>query len=134
MYRLQMIESDKPTYENATKAQVRIEHGGGWRLFMKAPTSHRSGMYAVTTSQMREYPRTILAEAFLLAKIGNPKGARNQLQALQSIVCESDDALLGADIELVDAHIRVYEDRALSDADSKRLTQLLLALSADDLI
>ncbi|MDH3742918.1 MAG: hypothetical protein OER56_15115, partial [Hyphomicrobiales bacterium] len=131
-----MIERDKPTAELANQVDARIEHNGGWRLFMKVPSSHRCGATEKTTSQLRKYPRTALAEAFLLAKIGNPIGARDRLQALQSLVCgsTSDDASLGADIVLVDTHIRVYEDRALSEADSKRLTHLLLTLPADDLI
>ena len=70
----------------------------------------------------------------MLAKIGNPKGARDRLEALQPLVGAFDDASLDADIVLVDTHIRVYEDRPLNDAASKRLTQLLLTLPSDDRI
>lgn len=129
-----MIELDKPTDAKSIQALVRIEHGGGWRLFMKAPTSYRSGMNAVAASQMQKFPRTVLAEAFLLAKIGNLLGARDRLEDLQPLLSASDNSSLDADIVLVDTHIRVYEDRALSKADSKRLTELLSTLPADDLI
>lgn len=129
-----MIEANEPTAGPEIRGSTHIEGGGGWRLFMKAPTSHQCGINSKSTSQTQKYPRTALAEAFLLAKIGDPMGARDRLEALQPLVSPHDDALLDADIVLVDTHIRVYEDRALSEADSKRLTQLLLTLPAEDLI
>ena len=129
-----MLEADEPMTEMETLENTRFERSGGWRLFMKVPTSHRSSITAKSTSKIREFPRTVLAEAFLLAKIGNPLGARERLEALQLVVNASNDASLDAEMALVDTHVRVYEDRALSDADSKRLGQLLLTLPADDLI
>lgn len=129
-----MLEADEPMTEMETLENTRFERSGGWRLFMKVPTSHRSSITAKSTSKIREFPRTVLAEAFLLAKIGNPMGARERLEALQLVVNASNDASLDAEMALVDTHVRVYEDRALSDADSKRLGQLLLTLPADDLI
>ena len=129
-----MIEADEPATGPGILGNAHIEGGGGWRLFMKAPTSHQCGINSKSTSQTQKYPRTALAEAFLLAKIGDPTGARDRLEALQHLVRPHDDALLDADIVLVDTHIRVYEDRALSEADSKRLTQLLLTLPAEDVI
>lgn len=129
-----MIEADESKTGPDVAEYARIEQEGGWRLFMKAPTSHRCRINTKSRSQIRKYPRTALAEAFLLAKIGNPKGARDRLEALQPLVGAFDDASLDADIVLVDTHIRVYEDRPLNDAASKRLTQLLLTLPSDDRI
>lgn len=129
-----MIEADESKTGPDVAENVRIEREGGWRLFMKAPTSHRCRINTKSGSQIRRYPRTAMAEAFLLAKIGNPKGARDRLEALQRLVSASDDASLAADIVLVDTHIRVYEDRPLNVAASRRLTQLLLTLPADDLV
>lgn len=113
-----------------------IEVNGGWRVYMSAPTTRGLGNAVKDADHVLKFPQAALASAFLLAKMGQPIAAREQLDFWDSVVTEDTPtrAILESDFILVDSHVRVYEDRALSEADSTRLTVLLSALPNDDLI
>ncbi|MFT5048388.1 MAG: LuxR family maltose regulon positive regulatory protein [Porticoccaceae bacterium] len=122
--------------DSSESAEERLESMGGWRVYIKAPVALISGSAATVPSQARKYPRATIATAFLLAKMGDAIGARKRLNLLQP---NGDgrmhrDNSIAADLILVDTHVKVYEDRALTEADSMRLTQLLSTLPADDLL
>ena len=114
----------------------QIEDGCDWRTYMRAPTWLVADTAATTPNRPETSAQASLASAFLLAKIGDPIGARETLKSLQLARDENAPgvALLASDVLLVDAHIRVYEDRALTEDDSARLTQLLSTLPAQDLV
>jgi ATP/maltotriose-dependent transcriptional regulator MalT len=113
-----------------------IERDGGWRIYMQRPTKIDVGIVPQNAAYVRKYPQATLASAFLLAKMGDPTGARERLDFLKVAVAESCsmNLSLDADIVLVDAHVRVYEDRSLSEADTLQLTRLLSTLRSDDLV
>ena len=87
------------------------------------------GLDAIATDRPGDgvSPQAMLASAFVLAKIGDPTGAREQLRHMTSATNETDPAVgtHAADLLLVDAHVRVYEDRALTEEHSTRLKRLL---------
>ncbi|MEH6728783.1 MAG: hypothetical protein V7703_21775, partial [Hyphomicrobiales bacterium] len=87
-----------------TWSDADIENQGGWRVHMRAPTTHGLGNVAKEAAQIRKFPRAALATAFILAKMGNPIGARELLDFLQSVIAEDTqaDALLESDFSLVD--------------------------------
>ena len=122
--------------ERKISTSGQIEEVNDWRSYMKAPATLVTDKAAVDTARIGEFPQAALASAFLLAKIGDPIGARERLNILE--VATDKNALsvdfLAPDILLVDAHVRVYEDRALTEEDSTRLTQLLSTLPANDLV
>lgn len=130
-----VIETTK-IVEQAALDDTRIEQSGGWRLYMKMPATLRLGNAVTDASYVRKFPRATLADAFLLAKMGDPVKARERLDFLQSVLCEGtcENSSLNPDIMLVDAHVRVYEDRPLTEANSRELTHLLSVLPADDLV
>ena len=117
-------------------ADERLENAGGWRIYMKAPVALVHGSASTVPAHVRKYPRAALATAFLLAKMGDAIGARERLNLLESTADETmhRDTSFASDLVLVDTHVKVYEDRALTEADSMRLTQLLSTLPADDML
>ena len=114
---------------------AHIERNGGWRTYMKMPTNIEVGKSPENAAYVRKFPRATLASAFLLAKMGDPSGARKLLDFLKIAVgeCSFKDTSISTDFVLVDAHVRVYEDRSFSKTDSRQLTSLLSTLPADDL-
>lgn len=129
-----MIKSKTQTPRQTTSypGKKSIEDND-WRVYMRAPAALATDN--TDPAHISEFPQAALASAFLLAKIGDPIGARKRL----NILCAaSNEKALGvalyADVLLVDAHVRVYEDRALTEEDSTRLTHLLSTLPADDLV
>lgn len=131
-----MVERNTEKSEWTTSSAPQIEDGVDWRTYMKAPATLVKDKFAVDPARIGEFPQAALASVFLLAKIGDPIGARERLKILQEASDKkaSNVASLAADILLVDAHVRVYEDRALTEEDSARLTQLLSTLPANDLV
>lgn len=119
-----------------TSADERLEKAGGWRIYMKTPVALVHGSASADPAHVRKYPRAALATAFLQAKMGDAIGARERLNLLESTADETmlRDTSFASDLVLVDTHIKVYEDRALTEADSMRLTQLLSTLPADDML
>lgn len=113
-----------------------IERGIDWRSHMKLPVMIGIDQVARDLAGVHEFPQATLASAFLLAKIGDPVGARDLLTELKAATDRNSPefTLLAADILLVDAHVRAYEDRALTEEDSARLIKLLSSLPADDLV
>ena len=111
-----------------------IEDGNDWRAYMRAPATITSNKALGDLALIGKLPQEMLASAFLLAKIGDPIGARECLKTLQMAADENAPsvALHLADILLVDAHVRVYEDRALTEEHSARLKRLLSTLPASD--
>lgn len=114
--------------------QQRVETDG-WRVFMRGSQkalsevlihSHQGSERVSLASQ--------LARAFVLAKHGQTAAARQEIesvrQAVASYSANSDKAR--ADLIIVDAHVRVYEDRPLSESDGKNLQWALDVLEQDD--
>jgi len=131
-----MVEKITKKVERTTSSDEHIEHGGDWRTYMRGPATLGVDEVAADAARVGEFPQAALASAFLLAKIGDPIGARERLRKLKAATDENNSkvAPLAADILLVDAHVRVYEDHALTEVDSSRLTRLLSTLPANDLV
>lgn len=113
-----------------------LEGHNDWRAHMREPTTLIFETDTSDQTGIRSFPKKALANAFLLAKIGDLNRARDILKTLKAAV--ENDGLSAdlplADILLVDAHVRVYEDHALTEEDSIQLKQLLSTLPANDLI
>ena len=66
---------------------TQIEHQGGWRLVMQNQLDWSNSIHQpVDVSFIRNYPHTVLAKAFLLAKWGQTQNARNYLDKFKSIL------------------------------------------------
>jgi LuxR family maltose regulon positive regulatory protein len=131
-----MAKEKTEKLEWVTSSPGQIEENHDWRNYMRAPAMLVTDEAAADPIRIGKFPKEALASAFLLAKIGDPIGARELLKNLQVASDENASTvdLLAADVLLVDAHVRVYEDRALTKDDSVRLTQLLSTLPAKDLV
>jgi LuxR family maltose regulon positive regulatory protein len=131
-----MAKEKTEKLEWATSSPGQIEENHDWRNYMRAPAMLVTDEAAADPIRIGKFPKEALASAFLLAKMGDPIGARELLKNLQLASDENASTvdLLAADVLLVDAHVRVYEDRALTENDSVRLTQLLSTLPANDLV
>ena len=131
-----MVEEKTEKLESTFMSPQHIENGSDWRAYMRAPATITSNKALGDLALIGKLPQEMLASAFLLAKIGDPIGARECLKTLQMAADENAPsvALHLADILLVDAHVKVYEDRALTEEDSAQLTQLLSTLPANDLV
>jgi ATP/maltotriose-dependent transcriptional regulator MalT len=131
-----MSKNNMENRELITSNSVQIQTVSDWRIYMRVPATLGAGKIAFEPNRVGELPEAVLASAFLLAKIGDPNGARERLNSLQMMIGSdsSDVASLAGDILLVDAHVKVYEDRALTKEDSAQLAQLLLTLPANDLV
>lgn len=115
----------------------KIEHAGGWRLFMREAAEDMSVTAPVLeVAHIRRFPRAALGRAFLLAKTGDPSAARRQIDAFVAALDLSGggDASLATDLVLVDTHVCVYEDKALGEDDALRLRNTLATLPQHDLI
>ena len=131
-----MVEDKAEKLAWITSSAEQIEDGSDWRTYMRAPATLVTDKFVFDLARIEEFPQATLASAFLLAKIGDPIGARERLNILEVATDKNTSSaeLLAPDILLVDAHVRVYEDRALTEEDSTRLTQLLSTLPANDLV
>ena len=129
-----MVQNNLEKPKRAILTVGHTDHNNDWRSYMRAP--NMPGLDAIATDQPGDdvSPQAMLASAFVLAKIGDPTGAREQLRHMTSATDETDPAVgtHAADLLLVDAHVRVYEDRALTEEDSARLKRLLSTLPASD--
>ena len=65
---------------------AHIERNGGWRTYMKMPTNIEVGKSPENAAYVRKFPRATLASAFLLAKMGDPSGARKLLDFLKIVL------------------------------------------------
>ncbi|PQO22136.1 hypothetical protein C2I36_14625 [Rhodobacteraceae bacterium WD3A24] len=113
-----------------------IEQAGGWRILMRsAAGGHSVAGCQMSREQIGRHPRVALARAFHLAKTGNPSAARRLFGSCVNAVESVTDAdpTLAADRALVDAHISVYEDKALTAADALHLRSVLGMLPDNDL-
>lgn len=110
---------------------------GGWRLFMRraapehAAALDRAGARGGGLAQALQ-----LARAFVLAKEGRVREARGQIEATRETIARHgpEDPSIPTDVVLVDAHLRVYEDRVLTERDALRLRRALDRLPEHDLI
>ncbi len=114
-----------------------------WRVFMRECAAELGReLVCKTPAPARQTDRRRLARAFVLAKHGRTEEARQQIDAVASRLAvpargrpaREQDLGLRADFVLVDAHVRVYEDRHSTPCDVERLRWVLDALPADDSI
>jgi ATP/maltotriose-dependent transcriptional regulator MalT len=109
-----------------------ISQAGGWRGFLKVPAAEWSDQLAgIETSELAGATDLILARAFVLAKCGRSRDARAIIDQLVATSSGPHNPH-APDIVLVDAHVRAYEDRALSNEDVEKLHQALDALPDND--
>lgn len=125
--------------------EFRRSHGAtpspDWRVFMRECAADL-GRELVRRGPRagRQTDRRRLARAFVLAKHGRTAEAREQVDAVAGRLGEparsgrARDLGLRADLVLVDAHVRVYEDRPSSPCDVEQLSWVLDALPAHDSI
>ena len=96
----------------------------GWRVFMR----HEEKELSDSLIHSRQYAEESLislqlARAFVLAKHGRTEEARRVTEAVRAQIAGTPDQSikLRADLILVDAHVRVYEDRPFLIADGGNL-------------
>ncbi len=107
----------------------------GWRVFMRGAERDLSESLIKAPQYSENGSCSLqLARAFVLAKHGRTTEARREIEAVQQIIGNSPDASgrARADLILVDAHVRVYEDRPSSESDGKNLKWALDVLEPDD--
>lgn len=123
--------------EHACDYIADIAARGGWRVFMRNTAGNLSGKLMAELDAARpDDPIFKLTRAFVLAKHGRTREARKELDMVRdSIACESreiGDVL--PEFALVDAHVRVYEDRPSSHKDAQDLHSALERMGGDDQI
>ncbi|MDA9088262.1 hypothetical protein N9K24_00835 [Amylibacter sp.] len=78
-----MVEGKTEKLERAFMSLRHIEDGIDWSAYMRAPESITSNKALGDLTLSGKLPQEMLASAFLLAKIGDPIGARECLKTLQ---------------------------------------------------
>ena len=108
-----------------------IVQSGGWRVFLRGAEPELSSMLLTAKEPSdRDDPVLTLAKAFVQAKHGRPEAARHALDSAKSALNERGERSVAVlcDLALVDAHVRVYEDRPIRPKEAKRLQWVLEAL------
>ena len=83
-----------------TSNSVQIQTVSDWRIYMRVPATLGAGKIAFEPNRVGELPEAVLASAFLLAKIGDPNGARERLNSLQMMIgSDSSDVASLAGVE-----------------------------------
>lgn len=109
-----------------------VESGGGWRLVMRGGSSELPRVLErVTAADVGHFPNAFLARIFYLAKCGQTAEARALLDGVMAGRASSDGSV-GCDIQLVELHVGVYEDRAMDEADEARLHSVMAKIDAND--
>lgn len=119
---------------SADDGQERIA-AEGWRVFMRG--AQKSLSEALIHSHQESENGSFnsrLARAFVLAKHGRTTEARQEIEAVRQVIASqsANSEKPRADLILVDAHVRVYEDRPLLETDGKDLQWALDVLEPDD--
>lgn len=107
----------------------------GWRMFMRGAERGLSEVLINSPQNSENGSCTRqLARAFVLAKHGRTAMARQEIEAVRQVIDNLPDASerTRADLILVDAHVRVYEDRPMSESDGENLKWALDAFESDD--
>ncbi len=115
-----------------------IEANGGWRLVMQGGGPALSTVVNhIKSSDRAKYPNCVLTRAFDLAKRGQVSAARKIIGEIKRTEGEfpSSEIVPGElqrEIELVDTHVGIYEDRVMGEAEGLRLQSVLSALPTGD--
>jgi LuxR family transcriptional regulator, maltose regulon positive regulatory protein len=99
---------------------AEISAAGGWRLFMRHAGDQPSGMGELINDETAAlWPHAALGVMFAEAKRGEIVKARKDFQRWRGVFdgLAISDPQLAVDIELVDMHLSVYEDRSFSLSD-----------------
>ncbi len=111
--------------------------GVNWRDFLKGSNPALADKLTgpVTGSDPRDEDHR-LARIFVLAKHGRNKDARLGLEDMRAHFRDASlgNTRLGREFRLVEAHVRVYEDRPSTAADAQELRHVLDTLPREDLI
>lgn len=108
-----------------------------WRVFMRGPSDYDlEEMTALPSPGKGEGPDRHMARAFFLAKHGRTLQARAEMDAARDAVSGQGEIPdhLQADLVMVDAHVRVYEDRSISDEGATKLKWALDVCDPHDFI
>lgn len=102
---------------------AEISDAGGWRLFMRMAHEPLEAGQAISDELAQLWPQAVLGIIFSEAKGGATVKARNDFQrwksAFETMAQSSPE--LAVDIELVDMHLAVYEDRSFAQSDLERM-------------
>ncbi len=105
-----------------------------WRSFMRGADG--SDKKSLNAPSLTKRSRMQLARAFVLAKHGKTSEARRELEGLRTAFAErpAPSQQFQAELILVDAHVRSYEDRIFSDRDAVQLNWALDVCDRHDFI
>ena len=111
--------------DHSSEMLAQISRSGGWRHFMRGAYDPPTGMNQLISREAVEaWPQASLGVIFAEAKSGETVKARRDFQQWRGILDQraANDHQLADDIELVDVHLAIYEDKSftLSDLDSIR--------------
>lgn len=110
-----------------------IERAGGWELILFGGIGYLRGLLQhIPDDVAAQYPRILLAKAYLGVKDGLLAESRALLDAAVNARHDRDQARLQRDILNVGALIFVYEDTAVSTQDIVGLQQRLTEAPSDD--
>ncbi len=110
-----------------------IEVQGGWRLVLSGyGPLLRQVLGSLTVDELESYPRAALALPFDLVKTGAVKDARETFNRIATRLQSVHGDAVAADIALVDAHLRLYEDEPLGPLDVSLLFDFEGSIDDDD--
>lgn len=110
-----------------------IERAGGWELILFGGIGYLRGLLQhIPDDVAAQYPRILLAKAYLGVKDGLLAESRALLDAAVNARHDGDQARLQRDILNVGTLIFVYEDTAVSTQDIVGLQQRLTEVPSDD--
>jgi LuxR family maltose regulon positive regulatory protein len=109
--------------------------GTDWRSFMRGPDGLDAG-HPTDAVSVASPSLVHLARAFTFAKHGKTGEARMELEAARAALAAEGGGSdhQRADLILVDAHVRSYEDRPITDGDATRLNWALEVCDRHDFI
>ncbi len=112
-----------------------LEKSEGWKYFLRFPSALSANLnFSLSTDIVRRFPRAVLGLNFAKAKSGDVFGARSDYDSWRSELTElaKCDALLSADLTLVDIHLSIYEDRTFNRESLERLINARRQLLEED--
>lgn len=132
----QMAEAVRHAREagDSDRCASLVEKEGGWELILFGGIGYLRGLLKqIPESVVREYPRTLLAKAYLAMKDGLIADARAMFDAAKNTLNEKVDAsVLERDILNIGTLIAGYEDTPTSMAELERLEHQLSQVPVSD--
>lgn len=113
--------------------EILLESGGVQYAFLNGAARLRACLALLPRDHLYANPRLLVAQAYLHLKSGRVLDGAELLQEIRAR-CVSGDAVLERELVLVEVHLRIYRDAAISPAQIQAFEHTCRSVPASDLM